>query len=73
MPKSEIRKPGRVLERAQRKQLKQLADEHGTVAAAAIIGVHTQTYANLVAGLTSHASMVALVQRRLSELTEAAK
>jgi hypothetical protein len=72
MPKAENRKPGQhVLGRTQRSRLRDLAADKGTAGAAALVGIHPQTYAGLVAGLPAHASTVALIERRLAELAEA--
>lgn len=73
MQKPENRKPKtkyRPLSPSLRGRLKRLAAEKGTNAAAALIGVHPQTYANVAAGLPAHRSTAALVERRLAEIDD---
>ena len=58
----------RTLHPADRKRLADLAEAHSTAAAAALVGIHPQTYATLTAGIAAHRSTVALVERRLAEI-----
>lgn len=69
MPNTEDRKPKRrSLSPEDRQRLSYLARREGASGAAAIVGVHPQTYASLAAGFMAHRSTVALVERRLAEL-----
>jgi hypothetical protein len=70
MSKTENRIPiRRILNPADRQRLAALAETQSTAAAAALVGIHPQTYASLAAGIAAHRSTVALVERRLAELT----
>jgi hypothetical protein len=69
MPNAENRTPKRrALVAENRQRLTDLAADAGAAAAAALVGIHPQTYASLAAGFVAHRSTVALVERRLAEL-----
>lgn len=58
----------RAIGSAEREQIVALVEARGAAAAAALVGVHTQTLASLAAGFAAHRSTVGLVERRLAEL-----
>jgi len=69
MPKAESRIPSRrAIGAVERQQIVALVEARGASAAAALVGVHTQTLASLAAGFAAHRSTVGLVERRLAEL-----
>lgn len=69
MSKTEDRIPlRRAIGALERQQIVTLVEARGAAAAAALVGVHTQTLASLAAGFAAHRSTVGLVERRLAEL-----